>query len=245
MNRFTGLLAQINQKLDLPQPTKSRILLEIASDLDDMYQIFVHQGLSEREAAAKVQDQYVISDEVLEELVQIHESAFRKLLGKLSEQAQTRWERVVLFAVILFVCGATGNAIFSTRLFEQASGFIWPILGISLGAVIISVRQFFKLYIKKDHNLRRLRDGLSYLLLLSMASLLTGFYGVSVEMYRSTKLIIADVDMTISQIVQWGISCSAMLMVSLLVAIATALVWFVLMDKVERIELADTAWLFD
>ncbi|MFH1754248.1 MAG: hypothetical protein ABIA59_00965 [Candidatus Latescibacterota bacterium] len=53
MSRFEGLLKQINGKLDLPQPTKSRILLEIASDLDDMYRVFIQQGMSEQDAAER------------------------------------------------------------------------------------------------------------------------------------------------------------------------------------------------
>ena len=35
MKRFTSLMQEIEAKIDLPQPVKSRILLEIASDLDD------------------------------------------------------------------------------------------------------------------------------------------------------------------------------------------------------------------
>ncbi len=47
MNRFAPLLKSINARLDLPQPTKSRIILEIASDLEDMYQFYQSQGPDE------------------------------------------------------------------------------------------------------------------------------------------------------------------------------------------------------
>lgn len=56
MNPFNPLLKRINDKLDLSQPAKSRIVLEIAADLEDLYRIYRDRGLSEEEALHKAQE---------------------------------------------------------------------------------------------------------------------------------------------------------------------------------------------
>ena len=58
MNRFISLLQRVNDKLDLPQPEKSRILLEIAADLQDMYQVYLDKGLGEEEAVKRTEEKF-------------------------------------------------------------------------------------------------------------------------------------------------------------------------------------------
>ena len=55
MNQFTPLLKQLNSRLDLPQPQKSRILLEISADLNDLYDLYVSQGHSREEAKQRAE----------------------------------------------------------------------------------------------------------------------------------------------------------------------------------------------
>ena len=39
MKRFTILLTEINEKLKLPQPQKSRIIWEIADDIEETFKL--------------------------------------------------------------------------------------------------------------------------------------------------------------------------------------------------------------
>jgi hypothetical protein len=48
MTRFSDTLRALNERLDLPQPVRSRILLEIAGDLEDLEQHFLDSGLSQK-----------------------------------------------------------------------------------------------------------------------------------------------------------------------------------------------------
>ena len=52
MRRIAEVLKQVSDGLDLPQPTKSRILLEMAGDLEDLYQHHLSQGFDEAAAAS-------------------------------------------------------------------------------------------------------------------------------------------------------------------------------------------------
>lgn len=127
----------------------------------------------------RARERLAVSDEALAELTRIHESPFRRLLGRISEQARTRWERALLTA-------------------------------------LVAVFQWNKLYIKKDHDTRRLRAGLPWLIATGCASLAIGLYGAMYESYRSV-----------------------------MVAIAAFIVWSVLVDKVKRIEQAEMMWLLE
>ena len=51
MSRFAGVLKRVSDGLDLPQPTRSRILLEMAGDLQDLYEHHLGQGMDEERAA--------------------------------------------------------------------------------------------------------------------------------------------------------------------------------------------------
>jgi hypothetical protein len=245
MSRFTELLKRTNERLELPQPAKSRILLEIASDMDDMYHFFIDQGLSERDAAVRVNEKFEVSDDALQELIQVHESPIRKFLSRFSDQAQTRWERVILVILVLFVAGFSGPQILSGEFFDQVSGFVWPAVGISFVILIITIQSIYRLYIKKDHNIKTLRSGLPWLLALSCASLLNGFAGYTWEMYRASMAFAGSADINLVPIVQWGINSSAMVVASLWATIVAVLSWFVLMGKAKSIEIAEAAWLLE
>ena len=239
MNRFDPILKNINEKLDLPQPTKSRIILEIAADLDDLYNFYRTNGLSEKNACQKTEEKFDLTDEALSELVQIHQSVFRKLMDKLSEQAQTRLERIVLIIVLLSIAVISSKALLTTQLFLQASKFIMPVMGIAVIVFILSLFKFYTLYIKKDHNIKKLRAGLPSLLFFGGSSLFIGICGYFIELYLSENKflflgpqimiilnsIIPDFNKTLIYIIKYFISTSSLVMFSMLVLIFTAIIW--------------------
>ena len=245
MSRFADVLKDINGKLDLPQPEKSHILLEIASDLEDIYRAYRERGLGEEEARRRAEEKLDLSDEALRELVEIHQSGLRKFLGRISEQARSRWERVLLAMAVLLVAAYTGRHVLSADLYQQASRFVWSILLFALAAIVITIWQIYKLYMKKDHDTRTLGDGLPWLLAAGAASLLSGLLGMMYELHRSALMAAGEVERSLLFLVQCALRCSAMMMVGLLTAIAIGIVWFVLMNKVRRIEIAEAAWLME
>jgi len=189
MKRFTPLLKSINERLDLPQPRKSHIILEIAADLEDLYQLYLSRGLPETEAAKRAEEKIDLTDDALNELVQIHQSLFRRLMDKVSEQAQTQWERVILFLVLIFIVALGSKFIFTTQFILQASKFILPILGVFLGIVFISFLKFYQFYIKKDHNVKLLTKGIPTILYLGGANLFLGIFGYIIELYATTRTV--------------------------------------------------------
>ena len=57
MNRFANVLRQARDRLQVPEPSRTRILLEMASDLEDSYQFYLSQGLDEKVRERLIQAQ--------------------------------------------------------------------------------------------------------------------------------------------------------------------------------------------
>lgn len=259
MKQFTPLLKSINKRLDLPQPTKSRIILEIAADLDDLYQLYLSRGLEENEAAQKAEEKIDLTDEALNELVQIHQSLFRKLLDKISAQAQSRWEKVAFIFMLLFIVAISVQAIFSTQFLSQASKWIYPVLGMSIAAILISFPKFYQLYIKKDHLLKKIRTGLSLILGMGVLNLVIGILGYVIELLMAEDSALLFVNhlayivttqeagsgQTLSNITAWMIKTSSLIMFTLVSTISIAFIWYILINKVSKIERAEAAVLLE
>lgn len=255
MKQFTPLLKRINERLDLPQPTKSRIILEIAADLDDLYQLYLSRGMSKNEAAKKAEEKIDLTDESLNELVQIHQSLLRKLLDKISAQAQTRWERVAFVLMLLFIATISIKAIFSTQFLSQASKWIYPVLGVSLTVILISIPKIYQLYIKKDHQIKNLRTGLSIIFGLGVLNLVIGVMGYVIELYLAEDTALLFVNhlayiittqeigsaARLSDITTWMMKSSSLIMFTLVSTILIAFIWYILMNKVLKIERAEAA----
>ena len=243
MKRFRKTLIEINRKLDLPQPDKSRILLEIASDLEEAYLHLVDRGMDPETAEAETLSRFDLSDQVVEELIKLHQSPVRRLLGRISEQARNKLERFLLICTLLVIAIFSGREVLSADIYRNAGPFVWPVLAAAALTAALAIYHFYRLYIKKEHAVRKLRAGLAALLLTVGACLLTGIYGTLYEMSRTMARIIKDVDQTWGFIAACGIKCSALGIISIMAAVISAVIWYILMDKVRRIEIAEASWL--
>ncbi len=253
MKHFTPLLKSINERLDLPQPTKSRIILEIAADLDDLYQLYLARGMDEREAAQKAEEKIDLTDEALTELVQIHQSLFRKLLDRITAQTQNRWEKVIFVFMFIFIIAISFHGILSTQFFLQASKWIIPVLGIFLIASLISIPKFYQLYLKKDHQVKKLRAGLPLIIGLGVLNFMVGIMGYLIELYKAgdhAMLLVnhlafvittheADAARTMNDITSWMIKSSSLIMFTIVSTIIIAVVCYIIMNKVLKIERAE------
>jgi len=245
MSSFGSYLEEVNRRLGLPQPAKSRILLEIAADLRDLYELYRSRGLGEEEAEQRALEKIRLSDEAMGQLVRIHESPFRRWLAGLSGSSQSRLERAAFAAVLLFVLVMTGREVVAAPFLRAAGPFIWPILAFAAGAAAIALARAYALFVKKDHHIKRIRSGLDALLALSAASVLTAVFGLLLELYRSFGRSVSDVERTLLYSSDWLLRSSALITAGLLVAILVCIIWFLLYRKVVRIEQAEVGFLWE
>jgi hypothetical protein len=255
MNPFKPLLIDINKKLELPQPTKSRIILEIAGDLTDACQTFQNQGMSEEQAIEAAIQKFDLDKHSLNELVHLHQTSFQRWFDHLSTTAQTWWERVILICLLTFVFISGSVTIMKIPFIEQASPFVWTIFVLAIIASTVFVQKIYQIYIKKDHNLQTVKKGVPLLLFVSGFSLLSCMWGYYWQLYNfreyghilETKMIYLlhsrddSFPQVFKDLVDWMIASSSFVMIGMLAAILFGFMWYFLMMKISKIEEAEAA----
>jgi hypothetical protein len=232
MSRFNIFLHRMGERLALPKATRSLILVEIAADLEDLFNHYVQEGLSEDEAAARAEEKVDMSDEALVELVRIHSDA-RGWTDRIVRRAQPFWERIAMAMIVLFFLGSASLAT-DMRPFAHVTEFIWPIFGILLALVVFFIVQMTRLW---DHpSPRHLRDGLATPLFLGGASLVVGFAGTGIELYRTLMSMAAEPEHAAPLFGRAVIESTTTLAVALLVALCAGVAWFILAGRVARLE---------
>ncbi|MCP4203263.1 MAG: hypothetical protein GY769_15170 [bacterium] len=236
MSRFAEVLRQVSAELDLPQPTKSRILLEMAGDLEDLYQHHLSRGLDEAAAAQSAEEAFVASDEALKHLARIHESGAR-LSDRAARQVGTLWEKALLVIWVLAVILLVGKVATEERFFYMVSPFVWPIVALAVAAFAFSMWKLYELFLRKPPDVRRLRSGLNTLLFLSAVTLAVSASGylynlrwLAYNSYESAPEVIFRMAGT------WFLATSSMVILGLSTATFTALMWFLLANLVARFE---------
>lgn len=251
MSRFTSLLKSIHEQLDVPQPTKSRILLEIAADLEDTYEFYRERGESEADATRFAQEKFILDDSTIAELSSIHQPLLRKWMDRISFNVQSRWERIVLILTLLTIALLSGRVLLSTH-FLQNSAFVWPIWGITIAGLVAFFIKFYKLYLVKDYRTKRLRKGIDIVGYFGAFSLALGFTGYFYELlfygvdtvYPGGSFItvittVIDSQQRIMDITNCFIASSTVMLASLFSTLFMALLWYILNNKATAIEMAE------
>lgn len=231
MTNFADVLLPLSARLPLPQPARSRVLLEIAADIEAMYRHYSNAGLSEAEAHAKAVEAFDLSDQALADLIQVHTSAFRKSLDRLSAQAQSRWERTLLLLVAVAVAFAALRLYTGGPVIADAGWLVWPPLLCAAAGLLLGAVKAYQIFVKQDQAPLRIRRGVDALAVLSIAQCVLGFLGTYVALYLAVWHITGDVRNAFVYLFEWLRSGAALLSVGLSGALLTAMIWFVLAKR--------------
>lgn len=239
MKVFAETLRDINNRLDLPQPARSRVLLEIAGDLDDMYGYFRDRGEPSHNARRLALEHCDLSDEALRELALVHASPLRRFMDRFSAQAQSWWERSFLLLLLAFVAAAAGRLVLGVDIFIQAGAWVWPILVLTGGALVFAAVKFYLIFLKKDHSRRALGAGLPAILLAACANVVVGAYGYWFGLYRAAARAMEHIEGFWMFAVMWLFQSASLMLIALTAALLISLVWFALANRIARIEQAE------
>ena len=241
MSRFAGVLKRISDGLDLPQPIRSRILLEMAGDLEDLYDHHRDQGLGEEEALRRAEDAFVASDEALKHLARIHESS-GGLTERVARQVGSWWEKLLLLIWLVAVILVAGAVVTKVHFFVIVSPFVWPIVGLAAAALVFSLWKLYQLFLKEPTDPRSFRSGLGLLLFVSAASLALAVCGFFHHLrWYAMQAWQGAPEHLFGMFSNWTLAVSSLMIIGLLTAIFTALVWFLLAGLVARAENREAA----
>lgn len=101
MDRFAPALRRVAGELDLPRRARTAILLEMASDLEAVYEHHRGRGVPEEEAARRAEESVLASSEVIRRLGRLHRSPWRGWAEDAGERLTGGLELLLLLACVL------------------------------------------------------------------------------------------------------------------------------------------------
>jgi len=232
MSRFNDFLTRTGKRLALPKATRSLILVELASDLEDLYQFYLEQGMSEEDAAARAEEKVDMSDQALAELVRVH-SDVRGWTDRIGKVAQPFGERMAMSLLVLFFVAAAVVSV-DGRTFAHLTLYIWPIAAILVLVVVTFTRQMARF--SDRPNPRRVRERLATPLFLGVGSVVVGFLSAGIQLYRALFRMAAEPANAAHVFGRAVLGGTATLVCALLVALMAGVAWFVLAGRTARLE---------
>ena len=238
MSRFSEVLSEVDGRLMVQEPARSRILLELAADMEDLHGEYLARGFSEEDAHAAVMDHFDLSEEVLRELVKVHDTPFQRSLENLSGHARSKGSRLLMIVLAVLVTGGSGTLLFRGQLYRDASGLVWilmPILAVGLAMAMGQARRIYKAVRDWDPSLG---SGLGRLLGLATLMIVVAASGLWLELYLGALRIREAPGEALIHLAGWLHMASATLVIALSGALALGFLWFLLQSRVRRRELA-------
>lgn len=236
MNPFAPTLKTIYDSLDLPQPEKSRILLEISGDMEDCYHNLLDSGLGEKAALQQTEERFRLDARTLQALIQIHMPPIKRLMDRFSRQAQSRWEKTLLLLLLCIILAFSGPDLISMQMIRDAGKYAWPVLSFALVGMFVFLYKLYHLNLKQSYEIRRVRDGMIFLLFLGGAGVMTGIVGTCTETVCFLRDAMIYSDHILKLLVHLLMRNSALMTMGILNAIFMGIGWFILMRKIEDIE---------
>lgn len=235
--RFANVLKKASEQLHLPEPTRSRILPEMAADLEDSYHHYLERGYEDDEAVRRAEEAFAVSDEALERLARIHQPALGDVAERLISQVGSWWSKLLLIGLLLFELVFAVRVVTDRSFFVHPSPFLVPVALLALTAFLLALRKLAQIFSRKGVPVRQLRSGLGTLLFCSCATLAVSGLGFLFHLQRFFRVNAEGApDALFVNFAGWMISISSLMTVALLTAILAALLWFVLAGLVRRAE---------
>jgi hypothetical protein len=243
VRRFVPALQRISSELELPDSLRARILLEMAGDLEALYEHYRGRGFEDDEAARLTEERLLASPEALQNLILVHTTVYQRWLSRAAERA--RWG----FDLLLFVLGVVPMLALSVGLLAGRVGGmlsepgVWPMLLVGACVIGLAGWKAYQLFLAGDHATAALHRGMPTLLFLAVAGPAVGGAAFLIHLYGLSMAIMgrqasADALYGAAETLEQGATHLSM---GLLVGIGAGLVWFVLARRVSALEQARSA----
>lgn len=234
------VLGSVAERLqELHHPARTRILLELAGDVEALSADLRGSGVPEAEAARRAVERVVPSEAALDALVRLHRPFYRRVMAPIPDSALRRWERGSLIVTTTLVLGAGVGLLGIHGLLDAPSPFLWATLGLAGAVAAVALGKGFQLFVKRDHRPGRLDRGLGTLLALSGAAVLVAGAGTVTDLWTLTAALEAGVPDPVPLITAWLVRESVLVVTALLTAIAGGLTWFLLAQGVAAVRGGD------
>lgn len=150
MRRFSRALRRVDRRLEVREPERSRILLELAGDLEDLYRAYREQGSGEEEARRRAEAWLVPDDGSLEGLRRLHQPRLAGLASSLSEVARNRLEATALTVLALAAAAGGLAGLGTTPLLGPPGPAAVAVLVLGSLGIVLAARRAAWLLLSRD-----------------------------------------------------------------------------------------------
>ena len=228
MERFAPALRRVSRELDLPRRTRAALLLEMAADLEAVYEHHRGRGVSEEEAARRAETTVLGSSEVIRRLGRLHASPWQGWAEEVGARLSGGVDLVLVVLGLLPVLAVAGGA--SVWVLASApTPLAWAILALAALMTTLVVAESIRLL--RGRPAERVR--LPSLLVLAAMAPAVGLLGLVVGVQRAASGLGAA-GPSQGALADTVARDGAALLAGLLVGIAGLLAWFLLVDREAR-----------
>jgi len=228
MTRFAPALRSVARELDLPPNVKAAVLLEMAGDLEAAFEHHRGLGIAEGEAERLAEEAVVGSTEVVRRLVRLHRQSWLGWSERVGERLSGGADLALLLLAVVPMYLLAGVATVRTVAFS-GSALAWLVLvaGLAVGSLIA---------VEAGRILGGGRGAgrhLPLLLTFSAVAPALGLLAAALEMHSAAGALAGGVHEAATQVaLVEGIGrAGALLLAGLLVGLAGALSWFILLNR--------------
>ena len=222
---FLSTLRKVEGQLSVPISARVRILRELEFDLEGLRGQLEAEGIGSEDARARSLDALAPNPKAIRELGRIYAPRYRRITGHLAQDRVRLMERTALAILAVSVLVAETLVLLRADLLRDPSPFLWLVL--SLGGLLfaMAIGEAFAIWVKGDHRL--VRRGSQAILVTAGVTMTMGLLGVLVDGYRLLVKLEAEEVPLRSLLFQWIEREAGLLAVSLVLALAGGLLWFI------------------
>lgn len=236
MDRFKPALRKAARELDLPRTARAPILIEMAADLEALFEHHRRNGASEEEAARRAEQAVLGSAEMIRRLGRLHRGTWRSWSEDIGARLSSGVDLLLMAAAVapMLIVAAAMAAL---TLFDQpSSAFTWGGIAFALMIIALVAAEVIRLLGHRPIRSRRL----SVILVLSVLAPTFGVLAVTLGIHDTLSGLSTATSDVGSHVALAAVLAreGAGLLVGLLVGIAGALSWFILMSR-SSLQIAD------
>lgn len=236
MNDINAALRDAYERLALPQPARTGLLIELAGDMEDMRQFYLDQGVPCEEAERRVVESFDLSDHALAELAGVHCRPIRRFLDQLSWRTRGILERSAMALLAVVSASTLVKGAVSQEILRDAGPFAWPVLAVLAAATIAAAAKLYQLYVVQDHRPRSVHRYLHLPLLLAGSGLALGFLGMYGHVFLAWMLGRGDPVAGIRHLVIAVHRSAALLTIAMATSMLGATLWFASTHRASRVQ---------
>ena len=225
MGRFDRVLRRAERRLEAPEPERSRILAELAGDLEALYATYRERGLEDEEARRRAVEWLAPSSEAVDRLRTVHTPWIERLLRRLGSSARGRVEIAAVGLFSLAAACAGVAAVIRAGLLPAASPGVWAVAAVGAAGLGTAAARGYRLFVRGDAASPGVTHGLGVVPIAAAGAALAGLLSAGLRVTTGA----AAAGKTAAGVPWSEITVgSAVATLGLSVALILALAWLVL-----------------